>query len=160
NWPYGPPPDAVRPDLPTPDPWSPANHGQPEDNPCPEQGSIIACENQALGEAVDLTGAPIQLHYQSDRLPGRKQPYTKQIPVSGASLPASLRRIDLRIEVAGRRYTAAFAPAPGQSYTFTWDGKDAYGRAVQGAQPMTVYVGYVYSPVYYGVDAWLAAFGS
>src|SRR5207302_3300555 len=33
-------------------------------------------------------------------------------------------------------------------YTFIWDGKDAYGRRLQGAQPVTVKIGYVYGGVY------------
>lgn len=33
--------------------------------------SVIACENQSLGEDIDIAGTPFQLHYQSDRVPGR-----------------------------------------------------------------------------------------
>ena len=39
---------------------------------CPVSGSIVAVENQSLGEAVDIVGTPFSLVYQSDRLPGRK----------------------------------------------------------------------------------------
>jgi RHS repeat-associated protein len=43
------------------------------DDACVVAGSsAIAVENQSLGEAVDIVGTPFQLHYQSDRLPGRK----------------------------------------------------------------------------------------
>ncbi len=40
-------------------------------NPCIQNGSVIACENQSLGEVVDVVGTPFTLHYQSDRVPGR-----------------------------------------------------------------------------------------
>ena len=45
-------------------------------------------------------------------------------------------------------------PSPGNDiltnlrYTFTWDGKDAYGRTLQGQQPVTVRIGYTYCGVY------------
>ncbi len=42
------------------------------DDPCQvPNASVIGCENQSLGEAVDLVGTAFQLHYQSDRVPGR-----------------------------------------------------------------------------------------
>ncbi len=37
------------------------------EDPCIAKGSIIGCENQSLGEAVDLVGIPYRLHYQSSR---------------------------------------------------------------------------------------------
>jgi len=58
--------------------------------------------------------------------------YTLDIPLSGVSVPAGLRRIELEILVAGRRFTRTFPATPNQQYTFTWDGKDAYGRDRRG----------------------------
>src|SRR5262249_3196340 len=46
----------------------------------------------------------------------------------------------------------SFPAAPNQSFEFAWDGKDAYGRTLQGVQPATVRIGYVYHGVYFGVD--------
>src|SRR5262249_46381950 len=40
-----------------------------------------------------------------------------------------------------------------QSYSFTWDGIDAYGRELAGTQPITVRVGYVYQAFYYRTAA-------
>lgn len=51
------------------------------------------------------------------------------IPLSDAALPASLKRIDLQISLAGRIFTHSFPPTPDQTYTFTWDGLDSYGRS-------------------------------
>lgn len=39
-----------------------------------------------------------------------------------------------------------------QIYTFTWDGKDAYGRILQGVQPATVRIGYTYCGSYQKTD--------
>jgi hypothetical protein len=141
NWPYGPPNDAGAPQQPSPqgDKYSCGNQSQ---------GSIIECQSQTLGEAVDLVGTPFSLHYQSDRVRGRKAAYSLNISLSGASVPASLKRIDLELLVAGRQFTASFPAAPNQSYLFVWDGLDAYGRLAQGKQIATARVGYVYDAVY------------
>ena len=34
--------------------------------------STIECQNQVLGEALGLIGTEFALHYQSDRVPGRR----------------------------------------------------------------------------------------
>lgn len=39
--------------------------------PCKQSGSIIGCENQSLGEVIDIAGTAFTLHYQSDRAAGR-----------------------------------------------------------------------------------------
>jgi RHS repeat-associated protein len=47
-----------------------ASPPKPEDNPCIQGGSIIECQNQILGEAIDIVGTPFSLNYRSDRVPG------------------------------------------------------------------------------------------
>ena len=143
NWPYGPPDDAEAPTkiMPQADPKL--------DDPCQEKGSIIECENQVLGESTALTGAKLSLNYRSDRVPGRKTAYGLNIPLSGDSIPASLKRIELEITVAGRIFSESFSALPNQSYLFTWDGMNAYGQKVQGDQPIRVQIGFVYDAVYY-----------
>ncbi len=129
----------------------PNNNPNPND-PCQQSGSIIGCETQTLGESIGITGAPFDLHYQSDRVPGRKGAYTLKIPLSGASLPENLKGIDLEVFVAGRKFIYSFPVAPNQFQTFTWDGKDAYGRILQGDQPVDVRIGYVYKLEYVKTD--------
>jgi RHS repeat-associated protein len=116
---------------------------------CPpeEDGSIIECDSQALGEMVNIVGTPFALSYFSDRVPGRAVAYTITIPLS-AGVPASLKRIELEITVAGRMFHQTFSNAPNQTTTFTWDGRDAYNRVVQGKQTATIRVGYVYDQDY------------
>jgi RHS repeat-associated protein len=122
--------------------------------PCDHEvsGSIIECESQTLGERVDVVGTPFSLNYRSIRVPGRTAGYTITIPLSGATLPASLKRIELTINVAGRTFRQTFPNTPNQTTTFTWDGKDAYNRTVQFKQVATVNVGYVYDLVYYATQ--------
>lgn len=111
-------------------------------------GSVIGCENQTLGESVPVNGTPWQLHYKSDRVPGRKSAYTLSIPLSGATLPTTLKSIELVVSVAGRQFTQSFPAAINQRTTFTWDGRDGYGRMLQGSQPISVRLGYTYGLVY------------
>ena len=97
---------------------------------------------------MNLSNAPFSLNYRSDRVPGRKAAYTLDIPLSSTSVPTTLVRIELEVFIAGQRYTQQFSPAPNQQTTFTWDGKDAYGRTVPGEQRITTRIGYVYGAVY------------
>lgn len=140
NWPWGPPPDAIPP---------PANSPSPDiDTPNVQCGSVIGCENQSLGESMPLTGKPWQLNYRSTRALGRKDAYTLDIRLSAAAIPVSLKRIELEVTVAGQTYVRSFSPAINLVHTYTWDGKDAYGRVLQGARPATVRIGYTYAGVY------------
>jgi len=142
NWPYDPPADAKAPQQPE------AKTDDKLDDPSCQGGSIIECENQILRERLPITGTSFTLNYASDRVSGRKAAYTMTIPLSGASVPASLKRIELEISIAGRQFTQTFSAAPNQNYTFTWGGQDAYGRTLQGAQPVKVRIGHVYQGVY------------
>jgi len=139
NWGYGPPDNAKSPNVPVPTRRDGPPHGP--DTAC---GSVIECQNQALGEAVDIVGTPYRLHYRSDRTPGRTAANTLNITLSGSSVPTNVIRIDRKIEVAGRLFSQSYAPQPTLTDPFTWDGQDAYGRTLQGGQRVTVHVGYTY----------------
>jgi hypothetical protein len=121
-------------------PPPPIKPAPPKKSDCTDKqaGSIIECQNQILGEALDVTGTPFSLHYQSDRVPGRKADNTVEIPLSGTTVSQELTHIDLQVLVAGQKFVQSFPAAPNQRTTFTWDGKDAYHRTVQGEQPVTV----------------------
>ena len=142
NWGLSPPEDAEPPRVP-----EPSTDDSPDD-PCQEAGSVIGCESQTLGEVVPVTGTPLSLHYSSERTPGRRSKYRLNVPLSGSRLPSSVTRIDLTISVAGQILLLSFPPAPNQSYDFEWDGKDAFGRIVQGEQTVTTRIEYAYRPVY------------
>ncbi|MBL8510424.1 MAG: hypothetical protein JNM52_02155, partial [Betaproteobacteria bacterium] len=140
NWPFAPPKDAVPPSLPDPK--------KPDINkPDCQSGSIIECQNQSLGETLPITNTPYSLNYKSSRTRGFGA-YLVDIPISGSSVPMSLKRIFVSVSIAGQAYTYNYAPLPNQRLSFTWDGRDAYGREVQGARLATINVGYVYPLVY------------
>ena len=162
NWPFGPPADACAPADPECDLGDGPVGPSPEDDPCEQQGSTIECQNQILGEDLPLAGTPFRLHYRSDRTAGRKDAFTMTIPLTPAAPPASLKSVELRIEVGGRVFSESFACpcAPNDTTSFTWDGKDVYGRTLQGSQPATVLLGYTYDPVYLEPAAQVSAFAA
>ncbi len=140
NWPYGPPSDATPPNQPQPQQELPLS--SPDDPPG------FTLQNQTLSESLRLNGTPYDLHYESDRAPGHKTGDTVQVSVTGPTVPASLLRVEVEIDVAGEHFKRIFSPAPNQSFTFIWDRKDAYGRVLQAPQPVSVRLGYVYPAVY------------
>ena len=77
NWPGGPPSNAVASNQRPPD-------GTPNPS-CPDKkkGSIIECQNQTLGEVVDVVGTPFTLHYKSDRVAGSKAGKYSEYPAQG-----------------------------------------------------------------------------
>lgn len=116
------------------------------DNECTTSGSIIGCESQTLGERVGIAGTPYSLVYRSDRVPGRAAAYKLKIPLDPGATPPD--RIDIEVLVAGQREQKSYpSPFPAE-HPFTWNGKDAFDREVQGDQPATVRVGYAYNVQY------------
>jgi RHS repeat-associated protein len=153
NWPYAPPPDAapppIPPPLPPPPPWK-----------CDQSGSDIGCEGQTLGEGIEITGVPFQLRYASDRVPGRTDGYQLPIQLDNPAAPPDVDGITLDIDVAGRHFSQAFPfPPDAPTYTFVWDGKDAYDRTVEGQVPVTVKLSYNYQAVYVGELRGVEGFG-
>ncbi len=118
------------------------------DDDCEGAGCVIGYGNQTLGESLNLTGTPFKLRYSSERKTGRGAARSLTLSLSGATIPASVKRIELTVAVAGRTFTQSFAAQTNQSTTFTWDGLDAYGRAVQGKQMAALNIGYVYDGSY------------
>ena len=128
--------------------------------PCITYNSIIECENQTLGEALPVTGTPFSLNYRSDRVKGRTAANMLTIPLSGASVPTTLKSIALEINIAGRKFLQIFPATANQTYSFNWDGKDALGRELQGSQFSTVRIGYVYDGYYNLPPAIAKSFGA
>src|SRR5262249_51636040 len=107
---------------------------------------VIELENQVLGEIIPIVGTPYTLNYRSDRVPGRVKGLN--ISLSGTSVPPSLVSIGLQVSVAGQTHQFKFPAAPNQQTTFVWDGRDAYGRPVQGGQVASAAIDYEYPVVY------------
>jgi RHS repeat-associated protein len=148
NWPYVPPDDAVPPDQPPPGRWDPENE---EDEDCrSEDASIIECRNRVLREDLPLMGTPYRLTYRSDRVRGHVGAYTLDVELTGADVPASLKRVELVIRVAGRSWSWNYDdPGPDLSQPFEWDGRDAWNQDVSGSTiTALVLITYVYDAEY------------
>ncbi len=153
NWPWGLPEDAEGPKTEIPDPEPVPDK---DENEC--GGCIIQPQSQSLGETVPVIGTPFELVYQSERMPGYHPHRTLRIPLAQGPVPASLARIDLTVTIAGQIFRQSYAPAPDRTVTFTWDGRDAYGRPVPEARA-NVIIDYRYPLVYYSSrGAWSRSF--
>jgi RHS repeat-associated protein len=148
NWPAAPPPGASPPQGPGPIPGGGDGPG-----PCKDpNASTIACQRQSLGEDLPVTGTPYALHYESDRQIGRAAQLN--IPLSGATLPGAPVSINMNVRVGGRSFPQTFPAQPNLVANFEWDGRDAYGRLLQGGQPITITIGNEYRAIYKNVDLW------
>jgi RHS repeat-associated protein len=153
NWPRVPDFDDDADDAadPIPDPAPPPEGGDDEgpgdgpDEPKPQcgSGSIIEVQSQTLGERVDIAGTPFALNYRSSRqtLPVND---SITIPVTGPIVANRLQQVELKVEIQGQRLERTFAPSPNQSFTFSWDGRDGYGRKLTGEHVATITVTQVY----------------
>ena len=141
NWPVVPPPGAGA-------PKEEHDDEEPVNKSLKICGSIIECENQTLGERVDVVGTNLSLNYRSDRVRGRLANRSLRVNLTGGTIPSSLQQVIMVVEVAGQKITKNFPPLADQSYDFVWDGLDAYGRTVTGEYTAKVQVGYVYEGQY------------
>ena len=93
-------------------------------------------------------------------MPGRKAAYGLDIPLSGATVPNVLKRIELEISLAGRSFTQSFPAQANQTKHFEWDGLDVYGRPLQGSKQAQIRINYVYDGYYNLPPAVARSFGA
>ena len=122
----------------------------PNDPDC-KPGCILGMQDQRLSEEIDVVGTRFFLRYDSTRPRGRVSDYTARIPLSGATLLGPVKRIELTVSIAGQLQAFTFPAQINQITSFTWDGKDAYGRDVQGQQEVLIDIANVYDGVYQNV---------
>jgi len=157
NWPSGPPPDAV---PPNPE-GEPSLDGQKDEGEDCETAGIASTVNhrsRILHEDIVFPGTAFTLHYTSDRVKGYKTPKIS-VPVSGETVPESLRKIMVSLHIAGQYIKKELDPLPNQVVEFYWDGLDYLGRPVAGGAMGTVRIGFVYDKMYYYPSAYEPAFG-
>ena len=70
-----------------------------------------------------MVGTPFELRYQSARSAGFKERYTVRVPLTGASVPSNIERIELDGRTWVRKQRLAVAPA------LLWVGR-GYARAL------------------------------
>jgi RHS repeat-associated protein len=139
NWPYVPDPLSEPPDEEKP-------RKRKKKDPCEKNRSWIEVQNQDLRERVPIVGTGFSLNYSSDRTPARNN--SLEISLSGPGFPYPLLDIQLNVGVAGRFYNYSFPAQENLSYAFHWDGEDAYGRTLQGPQPISATIAYSFPAVF------------
>jgi RHS repeat-associated protein len=142
NWPYGPPANAI-----SPNPKGPPKVGQQCVEDCQRQtGSFVEERARIFHEDIPIPGTGMTMHYKSNRVPG----YINGIfvPASGDFVPPCLKRIIVRVKIAGKTLEQTLDPIPNQKAGFGWDGLDFLGREV--ANPTAhVSIGFVYNLLHY-----------
>ena len=99
---------------------------------CEQNGSIIHCQNRALSEIVEIPSFG-DLYYSSDRVEGYTNDYELTIPLLDESYRADITKVDVRVTVAGQRIHEETVPAaPNASVKVSWDGRDGFGRKLNG----------------------------
>lgn len=156
NWPYGPPPGAIEPNP----PWKPSMSEQLEDEQDCQSAisSFVEDRSRIFHEDIPIPGTDMTLHYASNRVEGYQAELT--VPLSGATVPSSLKGIVVELSVAGRTYRDNYPPLPNQKAQFSWDGLDQQGRPVTGPVTANVRIGFVYDLYYYSApSSFQASFG-
>ncbi len=151
NWPRGPSPGATTPGQPRP-----YLTVFDDDDDCVEDGSVVECASQILGEQLGLPGTQYSLVYRSDRVPGRRG--RLQVPLTGEVLPPSLLSVEAHVQLAGQMTRHTLNPTPNLSLDIAWDGRDRFGREVLGGAAGSVVIRYAYPAVYYEPGDFEASF--
>jgi RHS repeat-associated protein len=124
-------------------------------------GSIIECEAQVLRESLPVTGTPFTLSYSSARVEGRKDVRVIRVALTGGSVSTSLRSIRVDVHVVGRNFFHEDRDkSPNRTIEFEWDGKDGFGRPVQGKTQFFGSVSYEYPLVVAAPNVVPAAFAA
>ena len=154
NWPHGPPDDAI---PPNPEGEPDADEQKEEEKDCKiESSSFVEERSRIFHEDISVPGTDITIHYASNRVKGYKSVIT--VPASGEKMPASLKKIIVKVEIAGQILEKVLDPLPNQNSTFVWDGFDHLGRPVSGSITAHVNVGFVYDGVYFSPGNFERAF--
>lgn len=141
NWPFDFPDDAEDP------PFEPLAQDQPEECELSSAvGSSVSCESRVFSDTIPLVGSGMELQYLSRRMEG----YDIQIRVlaTGAEIPASLKDVTVRVEIAGQVFEESVEAEPRRTLVFNWDRKDFLGNLVFGSTQAHVTVTYHYPLVY------------
>lgn len=158
NWSYWFPPKA---DLPKAD----VKVDDPQRCENQRAGSIIGCESQSLGEVLPILGTGLGLRYASGRTIGNVYARSVLIPgqtrVDTAELtparrlrrnefPSHVFGIRYRLQVAGQTIETGWMQPDDfvEPVLLTWDGRDAYGRLVNGKQHATLTIEFGYNGNY------------
>jgi len=119
-----------------------------DDEECDFYGGCEIYPEGYLGQRIAIPGSPFDLYYRSNRTDAS----TLEIPLTRKDVEVlpSLQKIYARVDIAGRRFEHEVPPpfVKGMSWTFRWDGRDAYDRVVAAGAEATVFVDQRYPSEY------------
>jgi RHS repeat-associated protein len=157
NWPSGAPDDAAEPGFEGDGaggsgggsgggdpPLGPGESPDPDSESCEEKGSQIRVGGQTMGQSLQIAGTPYSLNYSSRLALGYRDKRVFRVRLTRDSVPASMKRIELEISFQGQREVLSFPPSPNLYHDVMWDGRDKYGRAMQGEGFAEFKITYVY----------------
>jgi RHS repeat-associated protein len=134
----------IRQPLPTPPADKPPT---PCDEPT-QSGSIIGCDSQSLAEQLRIPGSQFTLDYHSDRQFGGSD-YSVDVPVVPPGFDFSQIPGDViftpiaQLSIGGSLYQQRFEGLQHpRTAHLTWNGRDVFGRVMQGRQRAQVRVCY------------------
>jgi RHS repeat-associated protein len=163
NWPIGAPAGAISPNaegitvVDQQDSGRQGTGGQsPNDIQC--IASFVEQRSRVFHEDISIPGTDMTLHYASSRVGGYK-PGVITVPASGNTVPESLLKIIVQVNVAGNSFKVELPPEPNQIAEFEWDGLDYLGKPATGTVIAYVKIGFVYNGVYYVPGIYGPAFG-
>ncbi|MCB9772147.1 MAG: fibronectin type III domain-containing protein [Candidatus Omnitrophica bacterium] len=143
NWPIFVSADAIAPNATgTPN----VDQQKKKDEDCDKSvNSYVNCRSRIYHEDIAIPGTGLTLHFASNRVPDYKTIIT--VPASGATVPPSLKRIVVRVDIAGRTFEKILPASANQIAEFSWDGLDHLGHRVNSA---TAYITteFVYNMMY------------
>jgi RHS repeat-associated protein len=123
--------------------------------------SFVEERSGIFHEDIPIPGTDVTLHYASNGVGGYSTIIT--VPASGETVPASLSRIVVKVEVAGRVFEQTFEGPPdtltNKTAEFVWDGRDHLGREVSGLVRAKTRVDFVYPMLYASGRSGASAFG-
>jgi RHS repeat-associated protein len=163
NWPIGAPPGAIPPNAPgitIVDQQDSGKLGTGEKSPKDIQciASFVEQRSRVFHEDIPIPGTNMRFHYSSSRVRGYK-PGVIKVPASGDTVPESLQKIIVQVNVAGKTLEVKLSPLPNQIAEFEWNGLDHLGRSTSGTVVAYVKIGFVYNGVYYVPGIYGPAFG-
>ncbi|XP_071540810.1 teneurin-m-like [Panulirus ornatus] len=106
---------------------------------CPDVDAILV-ESQAVQESIQIPGTGMYLVYHSSRANGYES--TIRMQLTPDHIPATLRRIHLRIVLEGTLFTRVFEADPNIKFTYAWNRFNVYRQRVHGVTVARVSVGY------------------
>jgi len=163
NWPIGAPVEAVTPNadgitvVDQQDSGKPGTDG-PSSGDLQCIASFVEQRSRVFHEDIPILGTDMTLHYTSSRVAGYK-PGVITVPASGGTVPDSLLKIIVEVNVAGKNFKVELPPEPNQIAEIEWDGLDYLGKPLTGTVIAYVKIGFVYNGVYYLPRSYGPAFG-